>query len=152
MAKKYEKIHPGIKYGLTQRSRIEALESAVPKADQKYTIKLKAGQSLTLDVKSIEIDKLKYRIKNNRTRSAQNIWVEKNEEKIIEYIKEYSLIDYKPRVNYDKRTNWLREQDPERIRNRSKHMSENKHREKSEHQPKTIHNLAENTPKATSYS
>ena len=113
MAKKYEKIHPSIKYGLTQRSRIEALESAVPKADQKYTIKLKAGQSLTLDVKSIEIDKLKYRIKNNRTRSAQNIWVEKNEEKIIEYIKEHSLIDYKPRVNYDKRTNWLREQDPE---------------------------------------
>tara|TARA_Y100000748_G_scaffold285452_1_gene268007 strand:+ start:1095 stop:2456 length:1362 start_codon:yes stop_codon:yes gene_type:complete len=113
MAKKYEKIHPDIKYGLTQRSRLTALDSALQISDQKYTVKLKGAQSLTLDVKKIEVDKLKYRIKNNRARSAQNMWIEKNEDKITKYIEEYSLQDYQPRVNYSERTNWLREQDPE---------------------------------------
>ena len=109
----YEKIHPRIKYGLTQRDRITALKSALQIADQTYTIKLKGGQSLTLDVKKIEVDKLRYRIKNNRARSAQNIWIEKNEDKIVEYIKVYKLKDVQPRINYPDRTNWLREQDPE---------------------------------------
>ncbi len=109
----YEKIHPRIKYGLTQRDRITALKSALQIADQTYTIKLKGGQSLTLDVKKIEVDKLRYRIKNNRARSAQNIWIEKNEDKIVEYIKVHKLKDIQPRINYSDRTNWLREQDPE---------------------------------------
>jgi hypothetical protein len=109
----YEKIHPQIKYGLTHSLRLTALRSALQISDSRYTIKLKAGMMLSLEVKKIEVDKLKYRIKNNRVRSSQNIWIEKNEEKILSYIKEYDLIDYEPRVNYQKRTNWLREQDPE---------------------------------------
>ena len=113
MSNKYEKIHPDIKYGLTQTLRLEALNSSLQISDQKYTVKLKGAQSLTLNVKKIEVDKLKYRIKNNRARSAQNMWIEKNEDKIVNYIEDFSLNDYKPRVNYSERTNWLREQDPE---------------------------------------
>ena len=63
MSNKYEKIHPDIKYGLTQTLRLEAFNSSLQISDQKYTVKLKGAQSLTLNVKKIEVDKLKYRIK-----------------------------------------------------------------------------------------